>query len=33
MQSPREMSGQLDDLMTGVETVREAATYVDKALA
>ncbi|HVR39500.1 MAG TPA: hypothetical protein VMU84_10425, partial [Thermoanaerobaculia bacterium] len=33
MQSPREMSGQLDQLLSGVEAVRSAAIYTDGLLA
>lgn len=33
MQSPREMSGQLDQLLSGVESVRSAAIYTDGLLA
>ncbi len=29
MQSPRELSGQLDELLSGVESVRQAAIYTD----
>jgi hypothetical protein len=33
MQSPRELSGQLDELMTGVEAIRGATAYTDQLLA
>jgi hypothetical protein len=33
MQSPTELSGQLDELMTGVEAVRQASTYTEQLLA
>lgn len=33
MQSPRELSGQLDELMSGVEAVRQASTYTEQLLA
>ena len=32
MQSPRELSGQLDDLMSGVESVQQAAAYTETLL-
>lgn len=33
MQSPRELSGQLDELMSGVESVRQASAYTEQLLA
>lgn len=33
MQSPRELSGQLDDLLSGVEAVRQATAYTEGLLA
>ncbi len=33
MQSPNELSGQLDELMTGVEAVQQASTYTEQLLA
>lgn len=33
MQSPRELSGQLDDLLSGVESVRQATVYTEQLLA
>jgi hypothetical protein len=33
MQSPRELSGQLDELMSGVESVRQATVYTEQLLA
>jgi hypothetical protein len=33
MQSPRELSGQLDDLMSGVEAVQQATSYTERMLA
>jgi len=32
MQSPRELSGQLDELLDGVEAIREATTDTDRLL-
>jgi len=33
MQSPRELSGQLDDLLSGVEAVKQATVYTEQLLA